>query len=123
MNIGELKKIIYEAVVKAMREEFREILAEAVEVVKEQRPVEGTPARLSDLFQVEEKSGPKSIENILQETALGMKREDYKAILGESQQEQKPVMPGIPDFLSKAITNAKGVLDASNRKDQERHGV
>lgn len=123
MKVEDLRKIIYEEVVKAMRAEFREILTEAVDIVKEQKPVQRTPVRLSDLIQVEESSSPKSIESILQETAQGMKREDYKALLGESQQVQKPVMPGMPDFLSKAISNAKGVFDKSNRVDLERHGV
>lgn len=123
MKVEDLRKIIYEEVVKAMRAEFREILTEAVDVVKEQKPVEKAPARLSDLIQVEESSSPKSIESILQETAQGMKREDYKALMGESQQVQKPVMPGMPDFLSKAISNAKGIFDASKQVDIERHGV
>ena len=123
MKVEDLRKIIYEEVVKAMRAEFREILTEAVDVVKEQKPVEKAPTRLADLIQVEESSSPKSIESILQETAQGMKREDYKALMGESQQVQKPVMPGMPDFLSKAISNAKGIFDASKQVDIERHGV
>ena len=124
MNIGELRKIIYEEVVKAMRAEFREILTEAVTVVEEQKPVQKTPARLSELFPVERKSEPKTIEDILQETARGMNREDYRALMGESQQpQQQSTVPGLPDFLTKAVQNAKNILDASNQKDLERHGL
>lgn len=129
MNIGELRKIIYEEVVKAMRAEFREILTEAVTTVGEQRQApqapKTMPVRLADIVQEQEVGQPRSLTSLLQETATGMTREDYKAFTGTEQQVQQSqsVIAGMPDFLSKAIANAKGVFDASNRKDSERYGV
>ena len=136
MNIGELRKIIHEEVVKAMREELRDILTEAALTLEEQRQASraprSMPVRLTDIVQEQEEevAQPKSIMSMLQETATGMTREDYKAFTGAGEmvrssqpQSSQPIMAGMPDFMTRAITNAKGVLDASNQRDLERHGL
>ena len=66
MNVGDLRKIIYEEVVKAMREEFREILVEAVQSVGNQTSREDhrTVTRIADIVQEEAK--PKTISNLLE---------------------------------------------------------
>lgn len=123
MNIGDLRKIIHEEMVKVMREELREILTEAVEVIQEQKTVPVSPkrsSRLADILQEETVNEPKSISNLLQETARNMSREDYKAM---NEQPVQPTMTGLPDFIASAAMKAKAIFDKSNEKDLERHGL
>ena len=122
MNIGDLRKIIHEEMVKVMREELREILTEAVEVIQEQK-AEPRPTRLAEIIQEEEvePQQPRSITNLLQETARNMSREDYRAI-NEQPKPAQPAMTGLPDFVAAAAIKAKAIFDKSNEKDLERHG-
>ena len=127
MNIGDLRKIIHEEMVKVMREELREILTEAVEVIQEQKaepkPLK-RPSRLADILQEEETpSEPKSISNLLQETARNMSREDYRTINEQQVAPAQPTMTGLPDFVAAAAMKAKAIFDKSNEKDLERHGL
>ena len=113
MKVEDLRKIIYEEVVKAMRAEFREILTEAVEVIQEQKTVPVSPersSRLADILQEETVSEPKSISNLLQETARNMSRGDYKAM---NEQPVQPTMTGLPDFIASAAMKAKTIFDKS----------
>ena len=127
MNIEDLKKIIHEEMVKVMREELREILTEAVEVIQEQKaePVQHKKlARLANIVQ-EEETGyqqPRSITNLLQETARNMSREDLKTFSAQPKQPQQ-TMSGLPDFVAAAAMKAKAIFDKSNEKDLERYGI
>ena len=123
MNIGDLRKIIHEEMVKVMREELREILTEAVEVIQEQK-AEPRPTRLAEIIQEEEvePQQPRSITNLLQETARNMGREELKAFSAQPAQLQQPTT-GLPDFVAAAAMKAKAIFDKSNEKDLERHGL
>lgn len=133
MNIADLRKIIYEEVVKAMREELRDILVEAVEAVKDQPQQyleEQAPALETYIgFKPEKtKPGTKSITNILQETAQTMGKDDYRNLLGGEQpvvtESARPGnMAGMPSFIATAAAKAKAVLDKSNEKDRKRNAL
>lgn len=125
MTIKELRKLIYEDVEKAVRKvvrtEIRDILLEVTE--KQSVP---------NLTQ-EEGGRPKmSISDVLQETEQAMDRKDYRNFLGDSTdtfktapilEEKKQILPGMPDFIATAALKAKSILDTSNQKDKERHGI
>lgn len=115
MTVSELRKILHEEVVKAIREELREILTEAVQ--KSENIVQNPLQELRENMDSEENT---SISRLLQETASSMDREDYRNL---TERSPEPKMTGMPDFIALAASKAKAVLDASNLKDRERHGI
>lgn len=115
MTVSELRKILHEEVVKAIREELREILTEAVQ--KSENIVQNPLQELRENMDSEEST---SISRLLQETASSMGREDYRNLIERS---PEPKMTGMPDFIVSAASKAKAILDASNLKDRERHGI
>lgn len=116
MTVSELRKILHEEVVKAIREELREILTEAVQV-SEDMSFKNPLQELRENVDSEEST---SISRLLQETASSMGREDYRNLIERS---PEPKMTGMPDFIVSAASKAKAILDASNLKDREKHGI
>lgn len=139
MNISDLRKIIHEEVVKAMREEFREILLEAVQIQDNKSTVPQISPRQTTSPKVEKPRQTISISEMLQETAKGMNRDDYKALFEGQTLTSDMVSRGatglgtqtgipeqvseMPDFISRAIGSAKAILDTSLQKDIERHAL
>lgn len=131
MNKDDLLKLIRTEVREAIREEFRDILCEAVEISS--RPEnnvrympEKSKAVPGRVREVGESRAP--ISRLLQDTANNMSREDYRNIYESSVAEPSAVnleetaLVG-DDELPLFALRAKNVYDASKALDQQRHGI
>lgn len=132
MKISDLRKIIYEEVQKAIREELREILSEVQVTPKTtmyQSPRYARPA-VQERVEHQDDLNTVSIGSILQETLNSMTKDDYHNIMGDTVVYSSPTlsnsnsvegstMSDIPSFAK----NAKAILDASLAKDRERNGL
>lgn len=128
MNIKELRQILSEEVTKAVTKVFRtEIRSILVEIMEDQGVSES-----SELSREESLSPTRKLSDVLQETRNTMNRDDYRNFLGDSSpvsfkptapvlEEKKIVMNGMPDFLVRAVSQAKDVLDLANQKDRDKN--
>lgn len=143
MNIKELKEIlrlvVREEVKKAISEELREILVEAVQIASTPQHSRTLPVRkkvsVKEDFEKSfdshfQKSEIDPIMDLLQETQHSMSRQDF-ANVGASDDLQNQPKPEIVSLqenldsveLSSFARRAEAILDASNKKDRERHAI
>lgn len=118
MTIEHLRKVIHEEVVKAMREELREILTEAVSGPKDSLQ---ESLNISKVGEKRTQRQPSSISDLLKETADKMKSEDFRDLLPSGEVKQQ--FSVVPNFLSEAIMKAGAVFNKSKEKDKERYGL
>ena len=119
MTIEHLRKVIHEEVVKAMREELREILTEAVSGPKDSLQESLNTSKVGGEKRTQRQ--PSSISDLLKETADKMKSEDFRDLLPSGEVKQQ--FSGVPNFLSEAIMKAGAVFNKSKEKDKERYGL
>lgn len=138
MTLEELRKVLHEEVVKALREEVRDILVEAVEIASRPSTTPTVPVQKSRTEPVEEKyKSNRGLGSILQETAEEMTHSDYASLMGNPVQRpdfdkigghEEDDMTTVDSFIGEGqlpsfVKNAKAILEASNQIDRERHGV
>lgn len=136
MKLEELRKIIHEEVVKAIREEVRDILTEAVEIASrpQGKPTVHQAAVKKPVIQKEESTSMSFLGDILQETAREMTKTDYRDIMGEPvvvetpgqqlfENVEKPSVVSSEDSLPDFVQRAKAVFDAAVEVDKTRHAV
>ncbi|MFZ9219905.1 MAG: hypothetical protein ACO22Y_00215 [Sediminibacterium sp.] len=138
MKLEELRKVIREEIKLAFREELKDVLIEAVQIASTPSNVQvesvSTPAPQSKPSlpkQPAYKPTGNPLEDMLQMTKASMTKTEASNFLGESTGAVIPNLAsttasqlgrsvnGLPDFAMKA----KAILDASYKKDKERHGV
>ena len=118
MTREELVKIIEEAVEskvrKAIREEFRDILVEAVEIAS--RPDIKPEKRIKRTMDTQPRVSSNPIDSLLQETYASMTGEDYRRVFSESSAEgNQEVDPELPDFALRAASIYEASKKVKNR--------
>lgn len=118
MTREELVKIIEEAVEskvrKAIREEFRDILVEAVEIAS--RPDIEPEKRIKRTMDTQPRVSSNPIDSLLQETYASMTGEDYRRVFSESSAEgNQEVDPELPDFALRAASIYEASKKVKNR--------
>lgn len=110
MTKKELKELIYEEVKRAIREEIRDILVEAVDIsTKQTGDIKPEPVIRQSLRSQE---GFVDVNSILEQTARTMTRQDLQNVSSVRSSES----PGISDFtLPDFAKNAGAIFEASNR--------
>jgi len=143
MKLDQLRKIIREEVRAAVKEELQEMLTEAVKIASEpskpskQKANEYTPITQKDISRTwstgKLNTGTVPLEEMLQQTAVSMTRNDYKDIVGAKppttaasmatqmgMTESAGPMPGLDITNLDFVNKAKAVLDKSYEKDKGR---
>ena len=118
MTREELVKIIEEAVEskvrKAIREEFRDILVEAVEIAS--RPDIKPEKRIKRTMDTQPGVSSNPIDSLLQETYASMTGEDYRRVFSEPSAEgNQGVDPELPDFALRAASIYEASKKVKNR--------
>lgn len=118
MTREELVKIIEEAVEskvrKTIREEFRDILVEAVEIAS--RPDIKPEKRIKRTMDTQPRVSSNPIDSLLQETYASMTGEDYRRVFSESSAEgNQEVDPELPDFALRAASIYEASKKVKNR--------
>ena len=118
MTREELVKIIEEAVEskvrKTIREEFRDILVEAVEIAS--RPDIKPEKRIKRTMDTQPGVSSNPIDSLLQETYASMTGEDYRRVFSESSAEgSQEVDPELPDFALRAASIYEASKKVKNR--------
>lgn len=114
MKKTELQKIIYEEVKKALREEIRDILVEAVQIAS----VPEKPQTVSREVEPSNYSpkGNSGVVDILKETARSMTRQDYRDFAGIGERESTVLSNiGIDSELPSFAANAAAIFEASEQ--------
>jgi len=147
MKLDTLRKVIREEVKTAIKEELQDMLTEAVKVASTptapnvQKFNEYKPVVQKDLTRTwstgKLNTGTIPLEEMLNQTANEMTREDYKEITGTTGlpvntstsnklanqmglSENSGPMPGIDISQLSFVSKAKQILDAANSKDKNR---
>jgi len=143
MKLDQLRKIIREEVRAAVKEELQEMLTEAVKIASEpstpkvQKFNEYKPITQKDISRTwstgKLNTGTVPLEEMLQQTAASMTRNDYKDIVGAKppttaasmatqmgMTESAGPMPGLDISNLDFVNKAKAVLDKSYEKDKSR---
>jgi len=143
MKLDQLRKIIREEVRAAVKEELQEMLTEAVKIASEpstpkvQKFNEYKPITQKDISRTwstgKLNTGTVPLEEMLQQTAANMTRNDYKDIVGAKppstaasmatqmgMTESAGPMPGLDISNLDFVNKAKAVLDKSYEKDKSR---
>jgi len=143
MKLDQLRKIIREEVRAAVKEELQEMLTEAVKIASEpstpkvQKFNEYKPITQKDISRTwstgKLNTGTVPLEEMLQQTAANMSRNDYKDIIGAKppstaasmatqmgMTESAGPMPGLDISNLDFVNKAKAVLDKSYEKDKSR---
>ena len=136
MDVKQFRQIIREEVRKAMQDELRDILTEAVEIAsRPEQPHSHTqpqPGKVVQPEEIEEQRTVKSLSTLLQDTAASMSQDDYRDVLGADSTVTKPDFgvieestgaPTSSDVLPVFAARAAEIFAAANEKDRERHGV
>lgn len=118
MTREELVKIIEEAVEskvrKTIREEFRDILVEAVEIAS--RPDIKPEKKVKRVMDTHPEVPSNPIDSLLQETYASMTGEDYRRVFSESSAEgNQEVDPELPDFALRAASIYEASKKVKNR--------
>lgn len=142
MKLDQLRKIIREEVRAAVKEELQEVMNEAVKIASTpqvQKFADYKPVKQKDLKRTwstgKINTGTVPLEEMLQQTAKSMTREEYSNIMGGSG-AQKPNFassmasqmgmtpsgnqPGLDISKLDFVNKAKAVLDKSYEKDRGR---
>jgi len=143
MKLDQLRKIIREEVRAAVKEELQEMLTEAVKIASEpstpkvQKFNEYKPITQKDISRTwstgKLNTGTVPLEEMLQQTAANMSRNDYNDIIGAKppstaasmatqmgMTESAGPMPGLDISNLDFVNKAKAVLDKSYEKDKSR---
>ena len=147
MKLDTLRKVIREEVKTAIKEELQDMLTEAVKAASTptapnvQKFNEYKPVVQKDLTRTwstgKLNTGTIPLEEMLNQTANEMTREDYKEITGTTGlpvntstsnklanqmglSENSGPMPGIDISQLSFVSKAKQILDAANSKDKNR---
>lgn len=135
MDVKQFRQIIREEIKKAMQEELRDILTEAVEIAsRPEQPQQHTqpqPRKVVQHTEIEEQT-VRGLSSLLQDTASSMSQDDYRDVLGADSMVSKPdfdtleegvAAPASTDVLPDFVARAAEIFAAANEKDRERHGV
>jgi len=136
MKLDQLRKIIREEVRSAVKEELQDVMNEAVKYASTpyEKPV---PKDQPKRWSVPPRVGKSSLDEMLQQTASEMTRQDANNIMSSSGvqkpnfastmgnkmvRENNGPMPGIDISQLDFVSKAKSIYDAANKKTQFRTG-
>jgi len=136
MKLDQLRKIIREEVRSAVKEELQDVMNEAVKFASApyEKPV---PKNQPRRWSVPPRKGKSTLDEMLQQTASEMTREDASNIMGSSGvqkpnfastmgnkmvRENNGPMPGLDISKLDFVSKAKSILDAANEKTKFRTG-